>query len=383
MSYPPVIQPTNHSMTDADIKYYLKKLEFPNCAKEALVAIANLPRMSASTARQQIQIQTELMTEFVFGEIDKLKQLKSSRALQELQLIEVLSEFFRCPEHSPAVKNAVFLLLFPAEYPRYEILGNLSSLSIATQNTEVLDSTGMWMQQLGSTSPQSVALAKHILDEFFIYTLNAIDKLNMLPSIVPHFTANLLTAIGEVYKDVDPPNKLLKLAGDWIDDNPDLLTTSLIDNPALPSGGIPMTPITPIAGLFRWCILNPVRPKVENTDKDNNDNNSLKFYSKIQQLLMDAVLRLKTSNGNKHAISAQHLAQTTRDLTGLLDQSRNNEKECNLALERLAQAVSTALSVNCIYGYQQELFALLQPLASRHFLIDWIIMTYGTKSTIV
>lgn len=210
--------------------------------------------MSASTARQQIQIQTDLMTEFVFGEIDKLKQLKSSRALQELQLIEVLSEFFRCPEHNPAVKNAVFLLLFPAEYPRYEILGNLSSLSIATQNTEVLDSTGMWMQQLGSTSPQSVGLAKHILDDFFVYTLNAIDKLNMLPRIVPHFTANLLTAIGEVYKNVDPPNKLLKLAGDWIEDNPDLLTTSLIDNPALPSGGIPMTPITPIAGLFRFLI---------------------------------------------------------------------------------------------------------------------------------
>lgn len=207
--------------------------------------------MSASTARQQIQIQTDLMTEFVFGEIEKLKQHKKPRALQEFQLIEVLSEFFRCPEHSPAVRNAVFLLLFPAEYPRYEILGNLASLSIATQNREVLDSTGMWMQQLGSTSTQSVDLAKHILDDFFLYTPNSIDKLNMLPRIVPHFTANLLTAIGEVYKFEDPPNKLLKLAGDWIDDNPSLLTTPLMDNPALPSGGIPMTPITPIAGLFR------------------------------------------------------------------------------------------------------------------------------------
>lgn len=42
MSYPPVIQSTNHSMTDADIKYYLKKLEFPICAKEALVAIGEV-----------------------------------------------------------------------------------------------------------------------------------------------------------------------------------------------------------------------------------------------------------------------------------------------------------------------------------------------------
>lgn len=207
--------------------------------------------MTGSTVRQQIQLQTDIMTEFVFGEIEKLKQQNKSRSLQEFQLIEIFSDFFHSPERPPAVRNAVFLLLFPGECPRYEILGNLVSLAISTQNSEVLDSTGMWMQQLGSTSVQSVGLAKHILDDFFVFTPNSIDKLKQLPALVPYFTANLLTAIGEVYKYEDPPNELLKLVGDWIDDNPGLLTTSLMDNPALPTGGIPMTPITPIAGLFR------------------------------------------------------------------------------------------------------------------------------------
>lgn len=32
-------QQTNSSMTDSDIKYYLRKLDFPACAREALVAI--------------------------------------------------------------------------------------------------------------------------------------------------------------------------------------------------------------------------------------------------------------------------------------------------------------------------------------------------------
>ncbi|XP_057328803.1 integrator complex subunit 15 [Microplitis mediator] len=375
---------TNSSIPDSDVKYYLRKLDFPACAKEALVSIANLSRMTGSTVRQQIQLQTDLMIEFVFGEVDKLKQQKKPESLQEFQLIEVLSDFFRDPDRSPAVRNAVFLFLFPGECPRYEILGTLVSLSISTQNRQVLDSTGMWMQQLGSTSVQSVDLAKHILNDFFVFSPNSIDKLKQLPVLVPYFTANLLTAIGEVYKFQDPPNELLKLVGDWIDDNPGLLTTSLMDNPALPSGGIPMTPITPIAGLFRWCILSSARKEPADIDKSITDERK-KLYSKIQQLLMDAVLRLKDTSGNKHAISAQHLAQTTRTLTSLLEQTDSSilKASCDLAMERLAQAVSTALSVNCIYGNKQELLALLQPLACRHFLIEWTLMTYGSKVPVV
>ena len=291
------------------------------------------------------------MEEFVFGELTKLKQLKKPTALQELQLIEVMSSFFRCPDYQPAVRNAVFLFLFPAESTRFKILGNLVSLAIATQNKEVLDSTGMWMQQLGSTSAQSVDLAKHLLDDFFVYTPNSIQKLKQLPTLVPHFTANLLTAIGEVYKDNDPPNELLELAGDWIDENPSLLLTSLMDNPALPSGGIPMTPITPIAGLFRWCVLSPAREQPSDENSKITEMRS-KLFSKIQQLLMDSVLRLTSSGSNKHAISAQHLADTTRTLSILLQTPGEQPEQAlrALAMERLAQAVSTAMSANCIYG---------------------------------
>lgn len=362
-------------MAGNDIKQTLRKLEFPYCAREALCTI----EMLCSRPGKQMDLQMDLISEFVFGEIERRKKRNMTMAMQKFQLIEVLSDFFQSPGGSPAVRNAVFLSLFPADSPRYKVLGNLVSLAIATQNKPVLNATGIWMQQLGSTSPQSVGLAKHALNDYFVLNPKSIDKLKQLPVLAPHFTANLLTAIGEVYEDKDPPTELLRLVGEWIDKNPSLLLTPLMDNPALPTGGIPMTPITPIAGLFRWCILSPLRTNTtENTDHSEEQR---KLYSKLQQLLMGSVLRLENSGGNKHAISAQHLAATTRTLTtNLQTYPHINSVARDVAMRRLAQAVSAAMSANCIYGNKQELLALLQPLSHQHFLIEWTLETYASKA---
>lgn len=97
----------------------------------------------------------------------------------------------------------------------------------------------------------------------------------------------------------------------------------------------------------RWCILSPLRHAAENAE----DQETRKFYSKVQQLLMDSVLRLNNSGSNKHAISAQHLASTTRSLMANLQNHANIDTVSrDLAMERLAQAVSAAMSANCIYG---------------------------------
>ncbi|XP_012232321.1 integrator complex subunit 15 [Linepithema humile] len=361
-------------MSGNDIRQALRKLDFPYCAREALCRIEIL----CCRPGKQVDLQMDLISEFVFGEIERRKKRNMSIAILELQLIEIISDFFQSPGGSPAVRNALFLSLFPADSFRYNVLGNLVSLAIATQNKAVLNAAGIWMQQLGSTSSQSVGLAKHVLNDYFVLTPKSIDKLKLLPALAPHFTANLLTAIGEVYEDKDPPTELLRLVGEWIDENPGLLLTPLMDNPALPTGGIPMTPITPIAGLFRWCILSPLRSNI--TDIESQEE-LRKFYSKVQQLLMDSVLRLNNSGSNKHAISAQHLAYTTRLLTTNLQNRPNIDTVLrDLAMERLAQAVSAAMSANCIYGNKQELLALLQPLSYQHFLIEWTLQTYATKA---
>ncbi|KAJ8687754.1 hypothetical protein QAD02_023548 [Eretmocerus hayati] len=359
-------------MAISDIKQSLRKLDFPYCAREALCRIEML---CGRSSKQRDLL--DLVSEFVFGEIERRKKRNAPVAIQELQLIEILSDFFESPGGNVAVRNAVFLSLYPPEASRHKILGNLVSLSIATQNRAVLNAAGIWLQQLGSTSPQSVGLAGHILNDYFVLIPSSVDRLKQLPNLVPHFTANLLTAIGEVYKDKNPPIELLRLIGDWINDNPCLLLTTLMDNPALPSGGIPMTPITPIAGLFRWSILSPLRPTEETTGHEEEQ----KCYSKIQQLLMDSVLRLKSSGSNKNAISAQHFASITRALVSILQSSPDISTDSkDLAMERLAQSVSAAMSANCIYGNKQELLALLQPLSYQHFLIEWTLQTYASKA---
>lgn len=108
--------------------------------------------------------------------------------------------------------------------------------------------------------------------------------------------------------------------------------------------------------IYRWCILSPLRDTTNNTETREE---SRKFYSKVQQLLMDSVLRLNNSGSNKHAISAQHLASTTRLLTTNLQNRPNVDTVLrDLAMERLAQAVSAAMSANCIYG-NKRMFMLL------------------------
>jgi hypothetical protein len=90
-----------------------------------------------------------------------------------------------------------------------------------------------------------------------------------------------------------------------------------------------------------------LRASTDITDQEEQQ----RCYSKVQQLLLDSVLRLKSSGSNKHAISAQHLASMTRALTTILHNNSEIDNSLrDLAMERLAQSVSAAMSANCIYG---------------------------------
>lgn len=86
-----------------------------------------------------------------------------------------------------------------------------------------------------------------------------------------------------------------------------------------------------------------------------NQPEQQKCYSKIQQLLMDSMLHLKFSANNKNAISAQHFADTTRVLISALSSNSSiSTVSKDLALERLGQAISSAMSTNCIYGNKRK-----------------------------
>lgn len=112
-------------------KSTLRKLEYPECAKEALKQIENL-----IVGRNDQAI--DLISEFVFAEKGKETDSRSAyqqttlSLSQEFQLIVVLCEYFSKPGKD-ATRNAMFLSLFGGSITtsRSSILVKLISTSVS------------------------------------------------------------------------------------------------------------------------------------------------------------------------------------------------------------------------------------------------------------
>lgn len=168
----------------------------------------------------------DLMAEFVFSEVDRRGNKRSTplTALAELQLMEVLFDYFSANSNEIA-NNNVFLNLFSATtaHLRSGILSKLVSAAIGTPSQSVLISAGTWMQQLGNTSTNSCKLAEALVRDYFVLVPSAVHRLNALPLIAPQFTANFLTAVGEIYftdrqngSPIFPPTCLLESVTLWV-----------------------------------------------------------------------------------------------------------------------------------------------------------------------
>lgn len=168
----------------------------------------------------------DLMAEFVFCEIDRRgnKKTISLNSLLELQLLEVLFDYFNS-SNTEATKNAVFLSLFSGTTAasRSGILSKLISLAIGANCSAVLKSAGTWMQQLGNMSQNSCKLAEAIVRDYFILIPGSTDRLKLIREIAAEFTANFLTAVGEIYFTDNkkgclnfPPQSLLEVICHWV-----------------------------------------------------------------------------------------------------------------------------------------------------------------------
>lgn len=166
------------------------------------------------------------MAEMIFCEVDRRgnKRQNSLTAMNELQLLEILYDYFHTTPNETS-RNAVFLSLFSGTTAmmRSTILSKLSSIAVGIPSPSLLMSTSTWMQQLGNTSPNSNQLAKSLVKDYFILSQNTVSKLKVLPHIAPEFTANFLTAVGNMYfvdskKDplTFPPQCLLEMVTFWV-----------------------------------------------------------------------------------------------------------------------------------------------------------------------
>lgn len=288
----------------------------------------------------------DLMAEFVFWEKDRRgnKRGVELTCIQEIQLLEVLCEYFSQPG-SETTKNTVFLNLFgPSTIQlRLKILCKLVSIGISSSCASLLIAAGAWMQQLGCTSHSSLQLARAIVKDYFALIPNVLETLYSLPKIAPQFTANFLTAIAEIYLTdkysvfTTPPKSLLEIITQWVTENPTLCLAAQQKTAALPTGGIAMPTITPIAGLFKWCILAPLQCEntlkmPANNTKKTNDNN-LELYAKLHLALLETLIEAKTESGLPNVIGSQHLVPVIPAIQTQINDLTRNGRDCSTEIQ--------------------------------------------------
>ncbi|XP_056636858.1 integrator complex subunit 15 [Diorhabda carinulata] len=375
------------SSFEVNLKQTLRKIEYPLCAKEALYKIVELI-CGRITSIKNMDLALDLMAEFVFYEVDRrgYKRSQPLTPLLELQLIKILHEYFDNIS-SESGRNTVFLSLFSGNTAnlRINILIKLTSVSIGIPSSKILSSASAWMQQLGNTSPNSCKLAEGIIQDYFHFYVSNTDKILVLPKISPQFTANFLTAVAENYfnplkKEVlFPPQVLLETITLWISQNPNLCTAAQHKQALLPPGAIAMEATTPIAGLFRWCILAPIH-------KQTNDH-----YNNLHLALLNSVTNIQRTVPPK-AIYAQHVTQSINPILSYVNDLKNkqdlkldqilNEDALQLCLDRFAQAVQIINSVNAMYGHVDDLFYQLKLLPFNK-LMNIVINNYKKNKVIV
>ncbi|XKL69579.1 hypothetical protein PGB90_007348 [Kerria lacca] len=370
-------------MSSDSTKQVLRKLEFPLCVKEALsrieqLCVANIiQNVERIQTIKQTDLAMELITEFVFCEVDRRSMKKKKlNHIQEMQLLEVLSDYFAYNHNTTlggdAARNTVFMSLFPHTYvERCQLLVKLVSIAVCTNNIPLLSATGVLMQQIGCTSKFSIELAKGLINDYFTLLPESSIKLHDLPSKAPLFTANFLTALAEIYftagtedNPLIPSNSLLNIITEWVSENNSLCYAALTSNllHSLPMGGIPMPAITPFVGLFKWCVLAPLY-----IDEDNV--NYAKLHLSALESLLDSQIYCPSAS-QRNVVSAQQLTflvtvcheKIEKILKGVEIDVENLFPYVQLALERLAQFVQVALHTNSIYGSKQEFFNRLRNL---------------------
>ncbi|KAL4719180.1 hypothetical protein ACJJTC_017604 [Scirpophaga incertulas] len=410
-------------MALTDIKHSLRKFEFPVCAKEALIRIEQLLVSRVAPTNKQVDISMDIIAEFIFWEMDRRGNRRSTglSPLQELQLIDIICDYLStCANET--TKNTIFLSLFGGQESqrRLKVLSILASMAVSASSTPVLLAVGVWLQQMGCSSPQSLQLAENIIrDHFFLNTSNQ-RVLKSLATTAPQFVSNFITAVTELYMHDEqgsnnmPPRNLLEVITSWVYTNPTLCMSAQLNAAALPNGAIPMAAVTPLAGLIHWCALAPLYVKDEADDKEESTKvkriklehereltvkpvrkpaREAEVYMMLQLGVLQSLRAARRPPGAPCAVSAQQLAalaprlaaaacrvqpspaalQLSNNVCALsLLKSKNIDDLMMVSLQdcldRIGQAVQVALANGCVYGNISNLLAALDTLPENRLL---------------
>ncbi|KAJ0178039.1 hypothetical protein K1T71_005862 [Dendrolimus kikuchii] len=393
-------------MSSFDIKQ-LRKSDFPACAKEALLRIEQLLIGRAGPSNKQLDLAIDIISEFVFCEVDRRSGRRGAglSPLQELQLTDIICDYLSACTNE-TTKNTVFLSLFGGmeSQRRLKILSILASMAVSASSTPVLLAVGVWLQQMGCSSPQSLQLVENVIrDHFYLNTSNQ-KALRSLANTAPQFVSNFITAVTELYKpDAQgvkklPPKNLLEIVTSWVYSNPTLCMSAQLNPAALPSGSIPMAAVTPLAGLIHWCALAPLyidegtdieieeltvpvkRIKIEGEIPSvvktvpQISLTEAELYIKLHLGVLHSLRAGRRTHGPPTAVNAQHLASLTPIVQAHAHQllkkgiKLQNDEKLQDCLDRIGQAVQVALANGCVYGNINNLLAAMDVLPENRLL---------------
>lgn len=333
----------------------------------------------ASRNKQNLAMQ--MISEFIFlerskdGDVRKMQTLGISQMniYQEFQLILALIEYFSRPGRD-ATRNAIFLSLFGSHLTpqRSRLLCRLISTAVSGSVAPLLSSAGTWMQQVGCKTPPSLEVAQNIVSDFISFSRKTPEQLKQLPMVGPHFTANFMVAVADLYLNekrggvlTPPPDALLDAITEWTTENP-LLCQAPQQPLVLPAGAIAMPFATPLAGLLRWVVLAPL---VSNRPA----------YSHLHLSLLHTLMQMANS-GDSTPLHSQDLMQIVTSLQkycARLAEAKVDAEEDPAYLkcmERFAQAVQIALTSNCITN-QIQLLCVLENLP-QHALMKIVLAAH-------
>ncbi|CAG0888444.1 unnamed protein product [Darwinula stevensoni] len=371
------------------IRERLCALDFPACARDAILEIQNICTVGSSTrGHSHHQIMADLCAEFIFCQVDaRGAPAPPLHPLQELQLLDVLNNYFAFPLNE-MLRNTVFLTLFlPSSYPgnreKLDILAKVLALAIANQNVPVLMCMGVWMQQHGTDSESALCVTQRIIKDYVLL----VPKLSWLRDIhhhAPHFAANFMSSVGAFYagggKEAKmeselPPILLVRVFVDWMEKSPGIclcaLTTPL--KSVLPQGSIAMPASAPVISFLRWTakaalLLNHAEMK-EITEKyslDAEHRVDVDETKKLYSCLHDGILQTLLS-GTGDVMTSKELQDVMDDLnrTAKVYFIQSDSEEYSLCVERVAQVGLFASQTGTMAGRREKAVEGLKSLTKH------------------
>jgi len=316
----------------------MRKLEFPQSAEQAVSYIhSQCQKFSQSGVPSPLELSSliEFIDEFVFSTVRTTKAGKKPRKLtsiQQLQLIQVLSDYFTSDEDFNLLCS-VFMIIFMVQGRdidyKVSTLARLLSFSLAVQSIVVLNFGGVWMTQQIPTTEHSLAVARHLVQDYICTQPQVCSSLKNLPSESPLFTTNLIAAIGELYSRVGeesdlsgynpPPSPVVDLVTVWLRGN---VNSSDSDG----QGVIPVPGTSPAASLLSWTVMSPL---VGETGE---------VYSLLHHSLVETIM-----GSDSEKVPLKYLTHLTEGLLSKLNSGSYSEYQTCEALDRYGQLMMVAL----------------------------------------